>query len=133
MARPRKFDEPLSGAERTSRWRERKAKAKKKKTKKAMLEELERSMTNTREKQAKVIHSSVRTVYRILQIERYKAIDWIDVIRGDYGRVGISLVADICYRCDEKDQRFMHNLIKKKGAAAARQVWRTHLEMNKSE
>jgi hypothetical protein len=75
---------------------------------------------------ARAAHVSERTLYYARQLVRYSAIDWDDIFDGksEHGRIGLSLIADVCRYCDSKAQREFHDMIKADGAAAARRVWR---------
>ncbi len=79
----------------------------------------------THKQQARVMGCSERHWYTIQAYVRHQAFEWDgDILDGKYGRCGMSFIAEVCRLGGPEAQRFIHDLIKEKGAAQGRKWWR---------
>lgn len=114
MARPTLFDRPLTPAERMRIYRARKAG-------KSWLP----PVPVTQAEIARACRQSLRARYYETAIERHRLIDWPDAIfDGQYGKVGLAFLADVCRHGDAEHQQLICDVIQQEGPGAAREIWR---------
>ena len=114
MTRPTDYhpDRPATAAERKRRERARR--------------QMGLTPTPTVRKIAESTGASLRHQYHIRQYLRHRTFDWEPSVTR---LVGASFVADVCKNSSPKRQRYIYELVKRRGAREARLQWRAYLRV----
>ena len=113
MPRPTIFDRPMTAAERMRRWRA------------ARQNGATPPDRITSKQRAGVMRRSVRQFYLIQEFDRFATFTWHpDILNNKHGRCGMRFLALVCRFGTPAEQRRIHDIIRRKGAAAGRALWR---------
>jgi hypothetical protein len=118
MSRPPLFDRPMTAAERMRLYRSRKRDPQ-------PPDRLVTAHGKTQKEFARKLGMSLRNFHYMQVFNRNRLIEWDAlVIRGTYGKVGFAFLAEVCRLGDAGTQQLINDMIKERGAAYAKQIWR---------